>query len=232
MILSKHTMNVLKNFSTINPNFIIEPGNRLATVSNSKNIFVEAYVEEEFPFEFVFYDLTDFLTNFSLFDNPDIEFTESQIYIRENNNVATFGCGEKDVVFNSNNNAKVLDYIRERKDKIEDIYTQFSLSESYISQLKKRGNIMNGSHLVIEGKNGKLSTIITKPSEPNTNKFITEICDTDKEFSISIKLDNIKLIPENYEVYIAKFKGGNACFFVAKGVELRYLVSFHADYMR
>ena len=91
---------------------------------------------------------------------------------------------------------------------------------------------MNGSHLVVGGKNGKLSTIITKPCEPNTNKFITEICDTDKEFSINIKLDNIKLIPENYDVYIAKFKGGNACFFVAKGVELRYLVSFHSDYMR
>ena len=232
MILTKHTMNILKNFSTINPNLIIEPGNRLSTVSNNKHIFAEAYVEEYFPCEFTFYDLNDFLTNLSLFETPDIEFTENLIYLRENNNTATFACSEKDVVFNSNTNAKVLDYLREKKDKIEDIYTQFTLSDNYISQLKKRGATMNGTHLVLEGKNSKISAIITKPSEPNTNKFITEIGETDKEFSISFKLDTIKLLPESYDVYIAKFKGGNACFFVAKNVELRYLLSFHVDYMR
>jgi hypothetical protein len=55
LTLSKPTLQILKNFSTINSNLLIRPGNKLATMSSYKNIVAEATVEETFDQEFGIY---------------------------------------------------------------------------------------------------------------------------------------------------------------------------------
>ena len=45
MKLSEHTVEVLKNFATINQNLIIKEGNTLTTMSAIKNIVAKAEVE-------------------------------------------------------------------------------------------------------------------------------------------------------------------------------------------
>ena len=42
MQLSTDTVEVLKNFSTINPNLVIEPGQKLHTISESKTVMAKA----------------------------------------------------------------------------------------------------------------------------------------------------------------------------------------------
>ena len=49
MKLSEATKEILKNFSDINPNLMINPGKELKTISTMKNILATAKVEEEFP---------------------------------------------------------------------------------------------------------------------------------------------------------------------------------------
>jgi len=46
MKLSNQTVDVLKNFSTINQNLIIKEGNTLTTMSAMKNIVAKAEVEQ------------------------------------------------------------------------------------------------------------------------------------------------------------------------------------------
>ena len=52
LTLSKPTIQILKNFSAINSNLLIRPGNKLVTMSSYKNIVAEAMVEETFEQEF------------------------------------------------------------------------------------------------------------------------------------------------------------------------------------
>ena len=52
MKLSEHTIEVLKNFASINQNLVIKEGSTLTTMSAMKNIVAKADVEENFESEF------------------------------------------------------------------------------------------------------------------------------------------------------------------------------------
>ena len=82
MKLSEKTVNLLKNFASINQSILFKKGNTLRTMSVMKNILAEAEVEEDFPKDFAIYDLVQFLNGISLHDNALIEFTnESNLTI-------------------------------------------------------------------------------------------------------------------------------------------------------
>ena len=55
MNISTDTLSVLKNFSDINQNILVKPGNTIQTISTMKNILAEAEVSEKFDSEFAIY---------------------------------------------------------------------------------------------------------------------------------------------------------------------------------
>ena len=61
MNISTDTISVLKNFSDINQNILVKPGNKIQTISTMKNILAEAEITEKFDSEFAIYDLPEFL---------------------------------------------------------------------------------------------------------------------------------------------------------------------------
>ena len=67
MEVSDTTLNVLKNFATINPSLLFPAGDKLATLSPKKNIMAKAKIEESIPKRFAIYDLNQFLGVVSLF---------------------------------------------------------------------------------------------------------------------------------------------------------------------
>ena len=72
MNLSSDTVAVLKNFSDINQNILVKPGNKVQTISTMKNILAEAEVKEQFDSEFAIYDLPEFLRSIDLFSKPSL----------------------------------------------------------------------------------------------------------------------------------------------------------------
>ena len=83
MKLSEHTISVLKNFASINQNLVIKEGSELQTMSAMKNIVSKATVEENFPKEFAIYDLNEFLSAMSLFDDPELDFGDNSVLISQ-----------------------------------------------------------------------------------------------------------------------------------------------------
>ena len=77
--LSKTTLDVLKNFSTINSSIVFRQGSTVRTISNAENILAKFTGEEVFPTDFAIYDLSQFLSGISLFDNPSLEFTSGEL---------------------------------------------------------------------------------------------------------------------------------------------------------
>ena len=59
--LSRTTLDVLKNYATINSSIVFRKGNRLRTISNAENILSQFTSEEIFPTDFAIYDLSQFL---------------------------------------------------------------------------------------------------------------------------------------------------------------------------
>jgi hypothetical protein len=91
MNLSNDTLNVLKNFATINPNVVFKPGQKLKTISESKTILASATIVEDFPQEFGVYDLNEFLSVLNLIDNPTLDFEEKAVLVT--------GGGQKIILF-------------------------------------------------------------------------------------------------------------------------------------
>jgi hypothetical protein len=66
MKLSNDTLNVLKNFASINQSIMFKKGKTLKTVSGGKNVLAEATINEEIPADFGVYNLNEFLSVLSL----------------------------------------------------------------------------------------------------------------------------------------------------------------------
>ena len=63
MELTDSTVNILKNYATINPNIVVTEGNTLKTISVARNVLSQVTVEESFPQGFGIYDLNEFLNS-------------------------------------------------------------------------------------------------------------------------------------------------------------------------
>ena len=81
MKLNENTKDILKNFSEINTNILIKPGNQLATISTMRNIFAKATISESFEKEFGIYDLNEFLSEVSSLKKPEISLQDKFIHI-------------------------------------------------------------------------------------------------------------------------------------------------------
>ncbi len=67
MYFSNDTVNVLKNFSQINPSIAFKPGNKLSTMSPQKSIMAIAEVQDVFSSSGAIYDLGRFFGVVSLY---------------------------------------------------------------------------------------------------------------------------------------------------------------------
>jgi len=79
---SKNTLTILKNFSSLNSNLLVKPGNVIKTITPSKTGMAVATVEETFDVEFGIWDLNKFLGVVSLFNNPTFTFGDKSVRIK------------------------------------------------------------------------------------------------------------------------------------------------------
>ena len=99
MNISTDTIAVLKNFSDINQNILIKPGNTVQTISTMKNILAEAEITEKFDSEFAIYDLPEFLRSVELFDKPQLKFNgESNVKIESGDQSVKYFFADKSVI--------------------------------------------------------------------------------------------------------------------------------------
>ena len=81
MNMNKDTLTVLKNFAGINKYMRISKGNVLMIFNPSLPLFARAEISDFFPKEFSIYDLNQWLSTLSLFEDPDIDFGDKQMVI-------------------------------------------------------------------------------------------------------------------------------------------------------
>ena len=83
MKVSDRTLNLLKNYANINQSIEFRAGKLLKTVSPLNTILASVEVEEDFPKTFPIYELNRLLGTLSLFDKPELDFTEKGIVIKD-----------------------------------------------------------------------------------------------------------------------------------------------------
>ena len=195
MKISQNTLNVLKNFSTINQNILIKEGSTLTTRTVAKNLFVSATVDTVFPQDFGIYNLSQLLGVMSLFSDPDVELSNKYMIISQGKNKVQY-------MFAS---PEVLDY-PDKSITMPASNAEFDLSDENLKSLLKAGAILSSTDLKISGDGELITCTVLDPKNPSANTFSVEVGQTDRNFDVFIKLENLKLIQGKYKVLLSEKK--------------------------
>ena len=196
MKLSEHTVDVLKNFATINQNLVIKEGSTLSTMSAMKNIVAKADVEESFDKEVAIYDLNEFLASISLFTSPILDFKESFVTIKEENSSTSLKYFYSDPSVVTSPSKTITMPSKE---------VEFTLNGDNLNKLKRAAGVIQAPDLVLEKKStGSFLTVKDKKND-TANTYSIDV-DTKTEgsgFKFYYKVENLKVMDGNYDVEIS-----------------------------
>ncbi len=215
MKLSKATINIIKNFSLINTNLLIRPGNKLSTISPSGGVYGEAQIEETFDKEFGIYDLSEFLSVISIFNDPDFTFEDRVLHITEGKNRVRYMSADQSVLRFPKGSPKFP----------ADCDISFELSSANLQQITRSAAVLKVPFISVVGKDGVCSIIVTDKSNVNSNQFQLEVGETDLTFSANLKVESMKMISDDYEFYVSSER--KACKLV--GQDKLYLLAIETD---
>lgn len=218
MKLSEDTVNVLKNFSSINQSLQFKAGSVLKTISPLKTIFVEATVGENFPKEFALYDLNKLLAKVSLYKDADLSFDDDKL------NISTENKKKSDYIKYCS--SKVIVVPPEKTINIGTPDCSFSLSQEDLEWMKRSAGISGSPNFVFESDGESIQFLATDVKDDSADQSKIEIGTGDgTKFKVVMKVENFKLMDGSYDVAIAK-KG--LAQFKHKTIPITYYIAIEA----
>ena len=217
-VISKETIDLLQNFSTINKSIVIKPGNQIETLSLNKNILAKAKVQETFDRDMAIYDLPSLISLFNLFDgSPQID-TDTSSHL---------------LISNQNSRSRVKffysdpDIIVQPPDKEVDLPSEdvsFRVEAPVLQQIRKAWSICGVPDLCLTGNGSEMELCLTDKKNDTSNTYSVVVGETNDEFCYCFKMENLKLYPQGYDVTISK---ANVARFEADNV--KYLIALEPN---
>ena len=194
MKLSNDTREVLKNFSTINQNLLVKNGNTIGTMSAMKNIVSKATVPDTFENEFAIYDLNEFLSAMSLFEDPELDFGDSSVKISQGGQSLNYFYSDPTVVTTPKSDITM-----------PDPDATFTLKQSVFNQVLKASSVLGVPDMVLDvNENGQMNLRVSDRKNDTSNSFSVEVGEggtPNQKFFF--KVENLKLLSGDYEVKVS-----------------------------
>jgi ribosomal protein L28 len=214
MKLSKDTVALIKNFAGINSNLLLKQGNKLATISAQKNVMADATTNETFP-DFAIYDLNEFLGAMSLFEDPELDFQDKYVSISQGNMKIKFFAADASVLVAPQ---KAITFPEAEID--------FRMSAAMLNMIHKTASVLRAADVSIVGDGSKITAVVGDKKNASGNSFSEPVGDTDKTFKVNLKVENLKMLPGDYDISISSKKISR---FKSPNSDLVYYVAVEAD---
>lgn len=216
MKLSGNTLNILKNFATINQGILFKKGKTLRTVSAQKNVMAEASITEEIPTEFGVYDLNNFLSVLTLHkDDPVIDFDTSNVLIS--------GLQGRSKIKYRFCPANLIVAAPDKPITMPEAEISFELKQDDFDWIMKATSVLASSHVAIESDGQKIYAIALDITNDAAHTDSLEIGEGNGDkYKMIFKIENIKLISGSYDVKISSKGISN---FKNKTVNLQYWIA-------
>ena len=206
MKLSETTINILKSFAVINTGIEFKPGNILQTISPQKSIMAKAEIEDTLPAHGCFYELNRFLGVLSLFDQPQLDFNEKYVTIRDAKRSVNYTFADPQMIVTPP--AKEI--------QIPDFEVEVDIKWADISNALRAANVMSLPEIAISSEGSTINLQAISSKNPTADKYTTTIDNNSsgRVFKAVFKLENIKMMNFDYKVQlsskgIAKFTSLN-----------------------
>ena len=215
MKLTEKTLNLLKNFASINQSILFKKGSTLRTMSVMKNILAEADIGEEIPQDFAIYDLVQFLNGISLYGDPELDFQENFVLVTNNK-------GDK-LQFYYSDPSVVTSPSKEITMPNPEI--TFTLSNEQLNDITKMAAIIGAADMVLEGGKLKVTDKKIKTANnysKNVNAKGSEVVD----YKFWFKVDNLKLLSGTYDVSVTSKK---ISYFKNQDIDIGYFIALEPE---
>lgn len=196
MQISKSTLEVLKNFASINTNILVREGSDLRTISAGKNIFAVAEVEETFPLEFGIYDLNSLLGLLTMAGEEDgVEFGEKSIKIKKGDGVFEYFYADP----------SILTVAPTKSIEVDKVF-QFKLAKEDVELINKAAAVVSAPTISILTRKGNVILSLGDPETPGSNNFRRLIGKSKTEFDCRLAIENFRVIAADYTVTLSAKK--------------------------
>lgn len=194
MEVSKKTIDVIKTFSSINSNLLLQPGNVIKTVSVAGNVFAIAEIDETIDQEFGIYNTSEFLGALSLFKEPQVAFGEK--FAKISDTAGTYSLkymgASKDILV-----------YPQKKFVAPEYDVEFDISGEQLASILKGASIIGAPDLqVIRNDEGSFIRVCERKN-PSSNDFAIQIGEGGEAYTFNLKVDNLKLYNGNQKVSIS-----------------------------
>ena len=216
MKIDNDTLVILKNFSTIDQSILVEEGNVLKAFDHkTQTIFAKATVKEHFP-RFAIHNLNRFLSVLSLFNDPNLDFSDKFVNITDASGKSLFYTYAEESTIHGPP-SKDINFPR------SDV--SFKLTNIIFKDIIKAAAVLEMSEILIVGNGEEILIQTSDIKNPSGDIYSIKVGETEKEFRFIFKLDNLKTLPLDYDVEICykgpknggltKFKHNNIEYYIA-----------------
>ena len=215
MKLTTGTQSILKNFSTINQNLMVKAGSTLSTMSAMKNIVAQAEVSEKFPQDFAIYDLNEFLSALSLFEEPELNFEENYVTITQEGSRKNlkYWFSDPEVVTTP---SKAIN--------MPSTEVTFKLSSDSLNEIQKAAAVIGAPDMALT--NGSLMVTDKKNDTANAYDTALDVNETDADYKFWFKVENLKLMSGSYDVEVSS---KNISHFTNSAVGVEYWIALEPE---
>lgn len=218
MKLSKETLTILTSFSLINQSILIKEGNVLKTISPQKTVMAIATVSDKFPVQAGIYSLSKFLSVYSLYSEPNLEFSDKYVSITEGKSKAKYFYADPSMIISP----------PDKEIKIPSSDVTVTVTAENLSKVLKASAAFSLPEIAFVGDEGKCFIKAIDSSNPSADSYGIELGETDDTFSLIIKTENLKILPLDYTVElsskgISKFQSDAVTYFIAVESKSSYM---------
>lgn len=212
MKFSNETLSVLKNFSQINPSLMFKPGQTIRTISPQKTVMAAANVSETFEKAAGVYDMSRFLATLSLFEEPDVEFGDNQFDIKGGRSNLKYTYTAENMIVTP----------PEKDIQVPNPEAVTKITWSNIESVIRAAGVLGLPEIAFISADGSLSLAAVDSKNPTADTYSVAVSDDAgfEPFRMIIKVDNLKLMPSDYEVALsskgmAHFKSDKVQYWIA-----------------
>jgi len=193
MKISSETINILKNFSGINANLVFKPGKELKTLSEAKTIMAAASTLEDFPVEFGVYDLNEFLSLFSLMDEPELEFDDKFLTMSDGSQKIKYFYSEIDILTQPTKDINM-----------PECEVVLDISSANLDKIRKAAAVLGHSELSFSSQGDSVVASVFNEKDATANTFDIDLGTTSNEiFNYVFSISNLKMLQGDYKVSIS-----------------------------
>jgi hypothetical protein len=209
----KKTLDILKNFGDIYGSMTFKAGNVIGTKNTIGNIFARAEIPFEIERDFWIYDLKQFISVLSMFEEADITLGEKELYV-------TKGAFRTKYVY-----ADPYALIPPPKNlRLPSTEVQATITQDHWKSLKNAMAVLGLPFLSVKGEEGQLTVGGIDLENPTSHNFEVHLGETDRNFNILFRAEKLKLIDMPYNLSIS-FEGISHW----KGEGLEYWIAPEAE---